>query len=210
MSSGARDLLIRGRSAALANSREEAKFFLEWVLRTDSDIEQRTEAWYWLSYITDDPVEKRSCLEQVLAAMPTHPEARRDLAILQGRLKQSDIVDHRNPVQPLVPSATLRPEDVQRSPCPTCGAKLVFNAYKGSMACQFCGYSPVDGTSDVARAGGVQEQDWVAAIYTKRGHRWEVPTQRTLHCDGCGATVTVAPAHISTECPFCSSPHIVV
>src|SRR4051812_18915966 len=87
MSASSNDLLLYGVSAAKADSKEEARFYLEWVLR-DADVEQETEAWYWLSRITDDPAEKRNCLENVLAAYPKHPEARRDLAILDGRLKQ--------------------------------------------------------------------------------------------------------------------------
>ena len=94
MSDSADDLLLYGISAAKANSRDEARNYLEWVLRTeDADYDQQADAWYWLSTITDDAVEKRSCLENVLAISPAYPEARRDLAILEGRLKTADIID---------------------------------------------------------------------------------------------------------------------
>ena len=43
MSEHARDLLLRGRDAVLAKEREEARFYLEWVLSTDSDLDQQTE-----------------------------------------------------------------------------------------------------------------------------------------------------------------------
>ena len=79
MSDEARDLLVYGIAAVNANDRDEARFYLEWVLRIDADLDQETEAWYYLSKITDDPVEKRKCLENVLAAYPNHGEARRDL-----------------------------------------------------------------------------------------------------------------------------------
>ena len=105
MSEAARELLVRGVTAARANSEEEARFHLEWVLRTDADLEQKTEAWYWLSRLARDPSERRACLENVLAGCPGHPEARRDLAILDGRLDPAEIVDHRQPVAPLTPHA---------------------------------------------------------------------------------------------------------
>ncbi len=205
MSNDASDLLIYGVAAAKANDREEARFYLEWALRTDADIDQESEAWYWLSHITDDPAEKRNCLENVLAAYPKHPEARRDLAILEGRLKQEDIVDPFRPVAPITPSPTLQADDVRRFSCPNCGGKMMVQPGKPSLFCQFCGYRQAE-----ANGASVQEQDWVAAIYTERGHRWELPTQRTLNCQGCGATVTLLPSQVSTECPFCGAPQVVI
>ena len=56
MSDEARDLLVYGVAAANANDREEARYYLEWVLRIDADIDQETEAWYYLSKITDDEI----------------------------------------------------------------------------------------------------------------------------------------------------------
>lgn len=211
------ELLVRGAAAARANDRQEARFYLEWVLRTDAGIEQRTEAWYWLSHIADNPTEKRRCLENVLAAYPGHPEARRDLALLEGRLKREDLVDHRRPVTPLAPSPQLGPQEVQRYRCPECGGALGFNPTKGALSCQFCGYHKVEqaeveggaGPRAGARPGGVEEQDWVAAIHTAQGHRWELPMERVFTCQGCGATQTVPPAQTSMECPFCGSPQVV-
>src|SRR5438477_7937979 len=98
--SEADDLLVYGVAAAKANSRDEARNYLEWVLRTDADFDQQAEAWYWLSTITDDPVEKRSCLESVLAINPHYGDARRDLAILQGRIKPDQVPDPRYNVPP--------------------------------------------------------------------------------------------------------------
>src|SRR5690348_448290 len=91
MSDEARELLVYGVAAAKANSPLEARNYLEWVLRTDADLEQQAEAWYWLSTLSNDPGEKRSCLESALAASPDYPEARRDLAILDGRLRAEDL-----------------------------------------------------------------------------------------------------------------------
>lgn len=200
------DLMVRGVAAAKSGDRDEAKFYLEWVIRSDADLEQQSNAWYWLSLCTDSPDEKRNCLENVLAAFPGHPEARRDLAILDGRLKREDILDLRQPVAPVVPSSVVA--DAERSMCPRCGAKMLSNQLTGVLACQFCGYKAGDNAALTVN-DDVQEQDWVAAIYTQRGHTWEMPTSRTLLCSGCGATVSFAPSRVSTTCLFCGSPYSV-
>src|SRR5690349_15469336 len=91
---GADELLSRGLAAATSGDprdHEEAVFYLEWVLRSKPQPDQEMQAWYWLSRLTNDPVRKRECLEGVLAVRPTHPDARRDLAILDGRLKPADM-----------------------------------------------------------------------------------------------------------------------
>jgi len=209
MSDEARDLLVHGIAAANANDREEARFYLEWVLRIDGDLDQESEAWYYLSKITDDPVEKRKCLENVLAAYPTHGEARRDLAIVDGRLKLEDVLDPNRPVSPLAPQATLTDQDLRRYTCPKCGGRLAFNPLKGGLACQFCGYAQ-NGQASGPPLGPGQEQDWIAAMYSAKGHRWELPTARTLVCRGCGASVIVPPSQVSTNCPFCDAPHVVI
>ena len=208
MSEHARDLLLRGRDAVLAKEREEARFYLEWVLSTDSDLDQQTEAWYLLSQIAANPAEQRSCLEEVLAAYPGHAAARRDLAVLDGRLKPEDILDPWAPPQPIQPPATPAPREVQRYLCPSCGGTLAHNPQRGVLACVFCGYQ-----RPAAQAGGngaVEERDWIATMHTAQGHRWVLPTARTLGCQGCGATVLLPPAHAGATCPFCGAPYVVV
>jgi len=77
----------------------------------------------------------------------------------------------------------------------------------GALMCGFCGYKPgIDNPADLPR--GVDEQDWVAAIYAKQGHRWELPTERSFQCASCGAMVLLPPSQISSECPFCGVPYV--
>src|SRR5438105_10169330 len=140
MSNEAEDLLVYGVAAAKVDSRAEARFYLEWVLRTDASLDQQTQAWYWLSRITDNPDEKRTCLDNVLAAYPNHPEARRDLAILEGRLKPEEMVDLRQADAPVAPSPALSTEDAQRFVCPNCGGKMAYAPERHGLYCQFCGY----------------------------------------------------------------------
>jgi predicted RNA-binding Zn-ribbon protein involved in translation (DUF1610 family) len=204
MSENTHDLLVYGVAAAKSREKDEARFYLEWALRTDADVDQEAEAWYWLSTVADDPNEKHNYLENVLAAYPNHPEARRDMAILEGRLKLGDIRDSLEEDAPLAPLPTLDPGDVQRFPCPNCGGKMAFDAMRAGLYCQFCGHAVTPG-----KQPAVGNQDWIAAIYTQKGHKWELPSQRTLSCQGCGATVTLLPSHVSTECPFCGLPLVV-
>ena len=134
------EFFVRGVAAAQDGDREQARFYLERVLYGDADDEQKVEAWYWLSRATDDPAERRRCLEEVLAAVPGHPEARRDLAILDGRLKPEELVDLRRPVAPVAPRGELEPAEVRTYRCPECGGALTFAPAARSLVCQFCGY----------------------------------------------------------------------
>ncbi len=207
MSDEARDLLIYGVAAAQANSPDEARNYLEWVLRTDADPDQQAEAWYWLSYIAVEPREKRDCLENVLALSPRYPEALRDMALLDGRLKQSDMHDPRFTVPPVSPSASPTAAETQSYKCPRCGARMTAQEPSGALVCGFCGYKPgVESPSDQPK--GVDEQDWVAAIYAVQGHKWELPTERSFKCASCGALVLLPPSQISSECPFCGVPYV--
>lgn len=79
MSESVRDLLVRGTAAARAGDEKEATFFLEWMLDLDADLDQKIEAWYWLSRVSSDIKVKRNYLEDILANQPFHLLARRDL-----------------------------------------------------------------------------------------------------------------------------------
>ncbi len=208
MSDNASDLLLYGVAAAKANSRDEARNYLEWVLRTDADFDQQAEAWYWLSRITDDPKEKRDCLENVLAITPRHPEAQRDMAILEGRLKPETMHDPLHSVAPLAPGPTVGQSDLQTYKCPQCGARMTARETDGKLVCGFCGYEAGGSKNSTLNPSAVDEQDWVAAIYSMKGHRWEVPTERAFKCNACGATVVMPPSNVSTNCPFCGTPYV--
>ena len=213
MADEASDLLMYGVAAARANSRDEARNYLEWVLRTDADPDQQAEAWYWLSTITDDHVEKRSYLESALAAAPNYPEARRDLAILDGRLEAAQLLEPLSEVRPVHPHVDLQANEIVQYKCPRCGARLTADRVSGNLLCTFCGYRPAHmsqtpGASEVPSAQ-IREQDWDAAIFSVKGHRWDVPTARTFKCQNCGASVLVPQAQMSTTCPFCATPHVV-
>ena len=87
--------LNMGASAVRAGDKADARFYLERALNSDPDLEDETQIWYWLSRITDDPAEKRRLLQDVVISEPGHAEARRELAILEGRLNPEAIRDPR-------------------------------------------------------------------------------------------------------------------
>jgi DNA-directed RNA polymerase subunit RPC12/RpoP len=212
MSESVRALLVRGMAAAKtgqARDREEARFYLEWVLRRDDAAsDQKVSAWLWLSQIEGDPAKKRDCLENVLAWDPANTMARRGLAILDGRLKAEDIVDPNKPIEPVKPDAAPSPAAVRRYVCPKCGGRMAYLADKRSLVCNYCGnrLHEYQALQQGALAG---EEDFTVALATARGHRWELPVERTLKCEGCGASFTVPALQVSGQCPFCGSAHVV-
>ncbi len=218
----AEELLMRGVAAAKSTDtrdHEEAAHYLEWVLLTDADLEQQKEAWYWLSRIATDHERCRECLMNVLAIQPTHADARRDLAILDGQLKRGDLrADPLQPGVPVSPIAIVAAGESRNFKCPKCGATTLYDASLGGLRCQFCGTRLDDEGEEIKQAApssvlgdveAVGEQDWVAAIYTEAGHRWALPQDRVLECQGCGSTVTFTETRVSAKCSYCGSAYAV-
>jgi ribosomal protein L37AE/L43A len=216
----ATELLIKGLAAAQScdqRDRQEAEFYLDWVLRTDADLDQQSQAWYWLSRVADDPARQKECIENVLAISPTHPDARRDKAILEGRLNPADM--RVNPLASgtaVAQSQEVAAQQSRRFRCPKCGASASYDLNVGMLRCQFCGTQLDEQGQAVEQVSpqtsgaeeAVSEQDWIAAIHTEVGHRWALPQDRVLQCQGCGATVTFAPSRASVSCTYCGSPYV--
>ena len=177
-----------------------ARRYAERALLVVDDTETKVKASFILSQVTDDPKEKRDLLETVLGYDPTHAEARRALAILDGKLNPADIVNADN-----LPAQATDPQNAQadRFTCPKCGARRVFAPDGKSLVCEHCGYN--DSLANNQRA---DEQDFFTAMATAKGHRTPVATQ-VFHCQGCGAEFVLAPDVISVTCAYCDSPHVV-
>jgi len=195
------DLLVRGKAAAKAGDTEEAEFYLEWVLRTDSNDEQKMEAWLWLSEISDDPEEKRRLLEEILTRNPTHVRARRRLALLDGRLKPEEVIDPED--VPQSPPDEAQPAGARRFTCPRCSARMVFTPDGESLFCEHCGH----GQRPVAERN-VQEQDFIVTMATARGHV-QPQAMQAFSCDGCAASYLLSPQTLSVSCPYCQSTFVV-
>jgi len=205
MSESVRYLLMRGIAAAKAKSKDEARFYLEKVLRIGTTIEQRAEAWLWLSEISDDPVEKRDCLENALAHNPTHPVARRKLAVLDGRLKPEEIVDpDRIPTPAPEPP---RPIQARRFVCQQCGGRLTFTPDGKMLTCAYCNRRQTLFKA-LEEGAMVEEQDFTIALATAKGHTRPVTT-RSFRCQGCSAAFVLVPKMLSSTCPYCGSVYVI-
>ncbi len=212
MSESVRQLLMRGVAAAKtgrARDKEEARYYLEWALRSsEATSDQKSTAWLWLSQIEDDPQKKRDCLENILAMDPANGPARRGLAILDGRLKAEDVIDPNRPIEPVKPDATPAPAGVRRYACPKCGGHMAYDAAKRSLRCEYCGNHLFEYQA-LQQGALISEQDFTATLATAKGHRWELPIERTLKCESCGAAFALPPLQISGKCPFCGSAHVI-
>jgi hypothetical protein len=204
MTDNTRDLLVRGIAAAKAKEIDEARFFLEWVLRLDPPPDEHLEALYWLSEASDDARKQRDYLEEILARRPTDYRARRSLAILDGRLDPQAIID---PDQPL-PTVGQAEEDAtaQRFVCSKCGGRLVYTPDGQSLTCEFCDQKET--LSNPVEPGRLGTNDeFTVAMATSQGHSRPV-TIRSIECHACGAKYLLAPQALSTNCPYCTSIYV--
>jgi hypothetical protein len=194
------DLLREGILRYKAKEFDAARRYLERALDNADDNETRCTASYYMSKLTDDPVQKRKYLENVLAIDLTHAQARRDLAILDGKLKPEQIVDpDALPAQP----AGTQEVRAERFTCPKCGGRMVYSPDGSGLVCEYCSRDQA-----VSPAGEAAERDFFIALATGQGQRKPVSTV-TFQCQGCGARFVLAPNRISATCAYCGSAHVV-
>jgi len=196
----AESLLRKGIIEAKAGITETARRYLERAVDTSGDPDVLSEAWYWISKITDDLSEKRSALENCLSWDLRHSRARRELAILDGKLDEGEII---NPDALPVQSTDPAQASVDRFMCPRCGAKMVYAPDGSGLICEHC-----TSNQSLVSGGEAEEQDFLVAMATARGHRKPVAMQ-VFHCQGCGAEFILPPDVISTTCAYCDSPHVI-
>ncbi|MGB7874842.1 MAG: hypothetical protein WBL25_10700 [Anaerolineales bacterium] len=196
----AESLLRSGIIEAKAGIKETAHRYLERAISTSGDPDVLSEAWFWMSKITDDPTEKRSALENCLSWHMRHARARRELAILDGKLDEGEII---NPDALPAPSTDPAQASADRFMCPQCGAKMVFAPDGSGLICEHCTRN-----QSLVSGGEAEEQDFLIAMATARGHRKPVAMQ-VFHCQGCGAEFILPPDIISANCAYCDSPHVV-
>jgi DNA-directed RNA polymerase subunit RPC12/RpoP len=212
MSDGVQQLLVRGLAALKAGlpaNAKEARHYLEQVLRAeDAEPGQKARAWLYLSRIEEEAGRRRVCFESALALDPGNAEAHQGLAILDGRLKVEDIADADKQLQPVIPDAEPPPSGARRFVCPNCAARMLVKAEEQAPACAYCG-TRLEDNHRAHNPDQVKDRDFFAALPTAKAHRWEYPTERTLKCEGCGATFVLPPLQMSGACPFCESAHVI-
>jgi DNA-directed RNA polymerase subunit RPC12/RpoP len=194
------NLLREAISHIKAKDFKMARRYLELALEMADDRETRTQANYWMSQISSDPAEKRVYLENTIANDPGHAEARKALAILDGKIQASELV---NPDALPAQSTETQKSKADRFTCPKCGARMVFDGDGRTLICEACTRNQV-----LNRTAPQFEQDFVLAMATGKGHRTPVAV-RTFNCQGCGAQFILPPQDISVVCAYCASPHVV-
>jgi hypothetical protein len=196
-----KELLRSGIIEAKAGHKEAARRYLDRALYSSNDHDVMAEAWFWMSQVLDEHDEKRKAIENCLAHDLGHTRARKALAILDGKLKEDEVVDpdHLPPAP-----AGLRAADAQRFMCPKCGGRMSFAPDGQSLVCEYCtrhqalGFSPKP----------ADEKDFITAMATARGHGKPL-NQQVFHCEGCGSEFILPPEQISSSCVYCNSPHVV-
>lgn len=167
------------------------------------------EAHLWLGRLLDDPQERREHLHQVLAYFPTHPEALRDLMILDGELTDSaEPFDEFTEAERREVNAPVAAETASKHKvnCPRCGApNLMANGEDTLLSCAFCGYR------DSERAAAKRHNSLAMALIKRRSQpvQWIVG-ERWLKCNSCGAARTLTQRQLSDHCPFCASKQVVL
>jgi tetratricopeptide (TPR) repeat protein len=182
-----------------AGELDTARRYLERALEMADDFTTRELANFYLGVITEDPIQKRQHFEEALAINPSNTDARRALAILDGKLKPEDIVDPNNlPAQ----SSETQKTNASRFACPKCGSRMVFAADGRTLMCESCARKEA-----LNPTASQNEQDFVVAMATGQGHRAPV-AMKTFQCQGCGAQFVLPPQVISESCSYCGSVYV--
>ena len=204
-----RSLLVYGIAAVKGNDKQEARSYLNRVLyQIDASLDQKIEAWWWLSQITESPEEKKELLQNILLIDPTEPRSRREMAVLQGKLKPQEVLGPHETGHPLPTTTASADSKANHLVCPQCGGKVSYLVSQQALCCASCGTALKDPHLNEAFST-IEEQDFYADLPTTRGRCWELPSERNLKCQGCGALFLVSESNQTGSCPYCESPYAV-
>ena len=187
-----KELLRSGIIDAKTGNRESARRYLDRAVYISNDHEVLAEAWFWMSEVLDDRLEKRKALENCLAHDLRHTRARRSLAILDGKLKADEII---NPDKLPVAPTGLQDANAERFMCPKCGGRMSFAPDGQSLHCEYCSRNQ----KFTAQPGTADEKDFLIAMATARGHGKPL-NEQVFHCEGCGCEFIMPPDQISSTC----------
>lgn len=206
-----RDLLVRGMAAIKDKDFSMGRRYLKRMLNLDPPYDQRVDALVYLAEIAETPQEKRELIAQVLAIDPSEPRIRRQLAILDGKLDPTRIVDpDRLAARPAPVGAAAA--DAKRFTCPNCGGRMVFTPDGQGLMCEYCSgrerAEKAKKAAETAAGGALAEEDFTVAMANGRGHLKPVQ-QQVFACQGCGATFLLPPQQITLTCPYCESAYVV-
>lgn len=193
----AQDALWRGDPA-------EARRQLRIAIEIQSDF---TDAHFALAQLADDDQAKRDHLSAVLANDPGHPDALRQILILNGELTPEEAArtQHSDEIPVQYADGRVQTQSVK---CPVCGGDLTKDEARGVIECRFCGHNePIQRrfTADQGRGMALG-----AALLKRKAApvKWVIG-ERTIHCTECGADRTLPERGLALLCPFCGSRQVV-
>jgi len=93
-------------------------------------------------------------------------------------------------------------ELVSNFKCPNCGATTAFDPRVESVTCSNCGSVYAIHAQRVGR--NASEFEFTLDTLNSAPRGWG-STRRDLHCENCGANISIAPTELSNTCPFCGS-----
>lgn len=164
------------------------------------------DCYYWLALLSTDLQEKRNYLTKVIAHMPKHGDAMRELMLLDGKLTQAQADALKNPYldaekRQAGGAVKVASKNVR---CPNCGSyRMTIDDVTGLPYCDSCGYV---GEKSANTAGN---SSLFMALLKRRSQSvvWQVG-ERLLRCNSCGAERTIPGDKLSDYCPYCGSKHV--
>ncbi len=192
-------LVRKARMEIKSGFLQAGRRYLERAAVATRNPQIRAHIAYLFAQTSTNEASQRQHLEEALAWDPTHPKARRALAMLERQLQPNEIIDP----QALPAPSKEQPVTADRFTCPQCGDRLSYRPDGRSLYCASCASrQPVQPTSLP------DERDFFVGMARQSGHQAPVATQ-IFHCQGCGAEFTLPPEKISAQCAWCQSPHVV-
>jgi DNA-directed RNA polymerase subunit RPC12/RpoP len=96
----------------------------------------------------------------------------------------------------------LKEEEPTNYKCPNCGATTRFDITAGGVACEHCGYTAPAKAQKVGIAA--ERLEFTLETLSQADKGWGLD-RRMLHCDNCGAELSIPEGSLTSTCPFCAS-----
>jgi len=91
--------------------------------------------------------------------------------------------------------------NINQFPCAQCGAMLKYQPGTSHQSCTYCGYE----NSIAEKQETIKENDLTSTLEQLSHQEAVKQTEKSSHCDTCGATFNFSVNISAGECPFCGS-----
>lgn len=97
---------------------------------------------------------------------------------------------------------TIVKDGAREFECPNCGSAIAYDVSAGGVACEYCGYTAPVQSVHLGRNAAEFEFTLETISHAERG--WGEQRQ-VLHCDSCGAELSIPQGSLTATCPYCAS-----